>query len=116
MVIDNFIKSQIRAITENILLNNSINENWKKKCEVLLKENKQLLLLSKNALNPDTLKNFRKFEPKINKRLKEHHQNRIKEKNALMQAAYDVMGFDETLLSFDALQKDYYRYKKTAKP
>lgn len=111
LVIDNFIKSQIRIIADNILLNNSINEDWKKKYEELKKENKQLVTLSKESFNSDTLKNFKKFECKINKRLKEHRQNRIKEKNALMQAAYDCLGFDEGILSFDAIVKDYYRYK-----
>lgn len=115
LVIDNFIKSQIRAITDNILLNNSINEDWMKKYDHLKKENKQLLLLSKDSLNAETLKNFKKFEPKINKRIKEHHQNRIKEKSALMQAAYNCLGFDESIMSFDAIQKDYYRYKKAQK-
>lgn len=111
LVIDNFIKSQIRAIADNILLNNSINEDWKKKYEELKKENKQLVALSKESFTTETLKNFKKFECKINKRLKEHRQNRIKEKSALMQAAYICLGFDETILSFDAIKKDYYRYK-----
>lgn len=112
LVIDNFIKSQIRAIAENILLNNSINEDWKKKYEEVKKENKQLLLLSKQVLNKETLQNYKKFESKINKRLKEHRQNRIKEKSALMQAAYVCLGFDETMMSLDALLKDFYRYRK----
>lgn len=115
LVIDNFIKSQIRAIAENILMNNAINEDWKRKYEQLKKENKQLLLLSKDSLNTDTLKNFKKFEPKINKRLKEYHKNRIKVKSALMQAAYDCLGFDESIMSLDAIQKDFYRYKKAQK-
>lgn len=112
LVIDNFIKSLIRSITENILYNNSINEDWKKNYETLKKEHKQLLVLSELPTSSETLKNYRKFENVINKRLKEHKQNRIKEKNALMQAAYVCLGFDETMISLDALLKDFYRYRK----
>lgn len=112
LVIDNFIKSLIRAITENILYNNSINEDWKKKFEKLNKENKQLIHLSELPVSKETLQHYRKYETTINKRLKEHQQNRIKEKNALMQAAYVCLGFDETMMSLDALLKDFYRYKK----
>jgi hypothetical protein len=112
LVVDNFIKSLIRSLTENILYNNAINEDWKNKFEKLSKENKKLIHLAELPTSKETLKQFRKYETIINKRLKEHHQNRIKEKNALMQAAYICLGFDETMMSLDALLKDFYRYKK----
>lgn len=113
LVIDNFIKSLIRAITENILYNNSINEDWKKQFETLKKENKKLIHLAELPNSKETLQQYRKYETNINKRLKEHQQNRIKEKNALMQAAYVCLGFDETMMSLDALLKDFYRYRKS---
>lgn len=111
LVIDNFIRTQIRNIAENLLLNDSINTNWKKMCEELKKENKQLILLSKESLTSETLKKYKKVETKINKRLDEHHKYRIKQNEALQQAAYNVLGFSEDILSFESIKKDFYRYK-----
>lgn len=115
LVINNFIRSQIRDIANNILLNNAINTDWKKKYEELKKENKQLIALRKEAFNSDTLKKYKKVETLINKRLDEHHKHRIEEKEALMQAAYDVLGFNEEILSFESIKKDFYRYKSAQK-
>jgi hypothetical protein len=115
LVINNFIRTQIRDIANNILLNNAINTDWKKKYEELKKENKQLVNLSKEALTTDTLKKYKKVETLINKRLDEHHKHRIEEKEALMQAVYDVLGFSEDILSFESIKKDFYRYKSAQK-
>lgn len=112
LVINNFIRTQIRETATSILFNNAINTDWKKKFEELKKENKQLIALAKETLSSETIKKSRQLELLINKRLDEHNKHCIKEKEALKQAAYDVLGFNEEILPFESIKKDYYRYKK----
>ncbi len=110
LVIDNFIKSQIYLLTENILNNNHRNEDWKKKYIALKKENDNLILLSKMPVNANTLKEYKKVNIQINKRLREHKKHRIKEKTALLEAS-ESLGLNINMISMDALLKGYYRYR-----
>lgn len=110
--VDNYIRSQIRSIAENILNNNSINEDWKRRYLELHKEHKALIQLIKENLSEKTLKKNRAFDIKLNKRVSEYEQYKVKLNDALMMAAYDCLGFNEQILPFETIRKDFYRYKK----
>lgn len=110
LVIDNFIKMQIRLIAENILNNNHRNEDWRIRYMELKSEHENLLKLAGKPLNKETLKEYKKLNIQINKRLKEHRQNRILEKRALIEAA-EGLGFNTNMISMEALKQDFYRYR-----
>ncbi len=110
--VDNYIRSQIRSIAENILNNNTINEDWKRRYLELHKEHKALLLHIKDNLSENTVKKNRAFEIKLNKRVSEYEQYKVKLNDALMMSAYDCLGFNEQILPFETIRKDFYRYKK----
>lgn len=111
LAIENYIKSQIRAIAESVLCMASINEDWRQKYMELEKEHKELLNLSQLPISAETIKKIKRYESIITKRLEEHKKHTIKEKKALYYAAYEVLQIDENLMPFEMIKKDFYRYR-----
>lgn len=107
--IDNFIRSQIRTLTDIMLRSSEINEDWKRRYIQLNKEHKELMNLNGITRTAENEKLFKKFEAKCNKRIKEFEHYNFKVTDALMQSAYIQLGFDETILPFETIRKDYYR-------
>lgn len=116
VAIENHIKSLIRNITDNILFTAEINENWQSRYQQLKKEHNALLKLHTAEVNSSTVKELRKFEALLNKRLADSEKHRVKVTDALQSAAYVCLGFDETILPLETIRKDYYRYKIRQKP
>jgi hypothetical protein len=111
--IDNFIRMQIRTLTDLILQTSETNEDWRKRYLELKKEHRELLELTSIPKDETFAKRLRKFEVNINKRVKEFERYNFNVKDALMQAAYNKLGFDEQILPFETIKKDYYRYKRS---
>lgn len=114
--VENHIRTLIRQITDNIVFNAEENENWRTRFEQLKKEHNALLKMQSSALNLSNIKKLRKFEALMNARLEDAEKHRVKLIDALQTAAYDLLGFDESILPLETIRKDYYRYKMRQKP
>lgn len=111
VAIENHIRNLIRNITDNILFTAEINENWQSRYHQLKREHNALIKLHTLDVNANTIKELRKFEALLNKRLADSEKHRVKVTDALQSAAYVCLGFDETILPLETIRKDYYRYK-----
>ncbi len=111
--LNNFIKIQIRTIAESIYSSQGVNEDWLRRFTALNKEHKYLLELMKPGLDPSTIKKSRTFEARLNKRIEEFKSHRLHMDDCLQKAAYECLGFNESVLSFDTIQRDYYRHKNS---
>ncbi len=111
VAIENYIRSQIRSIAEGIYNNNTGTLEWKVKYLQLEKLHTKLLTINANNLTSDKVKELKKLHAKLNARVKTTRKDKIDMEDALMIAAYDILGFDEQILPYETIKKDFYRYK-----
>ena len=111
VAVNNYIKTQIRTIAESIFNTQCVNDDWMNKYIELQKEHKQLLKILSSRMSASTTIKNKTFEASLNKRITEFNSKKILMQDALKIAAYQRLGFNETVLPFETIKKDYYRYK-----
>jgi len=113
--LNNYIKIQIRTIAESLYSSYGTNEDWLRRYTELHKEHKALLELIKPGMDPSLIKKSRTFEAKMNKRIEEFRSHKLHIDDCLQKAAYNCLGFNESVLPFETIQQDFYRHKRLKK-